>query len=212
MKPKQPTSADFARVFGEKTPQPILSLKKFAVLALLTQATPEELHFVLTKRAAHVRQPGDICFPGGHQEPNETLRQTALRETEEELGIPAQKIQILGKSNFMLTAYGALIQPYIGIVEYHDFCQLHFQTEEVAEVFTVPLSFFQTQQPEVHYMHWKADMSVPFPYERIENGKNYRFREYRVPELFYHYHGYTIWGLTAQIIENIMQEVTICST
>ena len=94
---EKPTTADFRQTFGAKEPQPILKLKKFGIMALLTEKN-NELHFVLTKRAAHVRQPGDICFPGGHQEKGENLKQTALRETEEEIGIPAEQIQILGKS------------------------------------------------------------------------------------------------------------------
>ena len=60
------TTADFRQTFGAKEPQPILKLKKFGIMALLTEKN-NELHFVLTKRAAHVRQHGDICFPGGQK-------------------------------------------------------------------------------------------------------------------------------------------------
>lgn len=199
-----PTTDDIIRVFGKHTPKPILPLKKFAVLVLLTEKNGE-LHFILTKRAPNVRQPGDICFPGGHQEEGESFQETALRETEEELGIPAASIRILGKTDFMLTAYGGIIQPYIGFVSYKHYCVLTYQKEEVAEVFTVPMRALLTQEPEVYDMYWKADMSVPFPYDRIENGKAYGFRENRVPELFYTYENRTIWGLTAQIIAHIAQ-------
>ena len=203
---QKPTAADFISVFSEKQPQPILKLQSFGILALLTEIKGE-LCFVLTKRAAGVRQPGDICFPGGHQEEGESLRQTALRETEEELGIPKEQIQILGKSNFMLTVYGGLIQPYIGFVPNLAPDTLPYAKDEVAEVFTIPLSFFLENIPEVHYMYWRADMSVAFPYDRIENGKEYPFRKCKVPELFYTYKDRTIWGLTAQIIENIVKEL-----
>ena len=64
----------------------------------------------------------------------------------------------------MLTVYGALIQPYIGFVSYEHYKNVTCQKEEVAEVFTVPISFFMEQKPEVHYMYWRADMTVPFPY------------------------------------------------
>ncbi len=200
----QPTTDEFIRIFGKHIPKPILPLKKFAVLVLLTEKDGE-LHYVLTKRAANVRQPGDICFPGGHQEEGETFEDTALRETEEELGIPAASIRILGKTDFMLTAYGGIIQPYIGFVSYKHYCVLTYQKEEVAEVFTIPLRVFLSQEPEVHDMYWKADMNVPFPYERIENGKEYKFRQNRIPQLFYTYENRTIWGLTAQIISHITQ-------
>ena len=53
-------------------------------------------------------------------------------------------------------------------------------------------------------MYWRADMTVPFPYERIENGKDYGFRDYKVPELFYNYEGKTIWGLTAQSLTTLL--------
>lgn len=202
----QPSAEDFRSVFGEKQPEPILKLRNFGILALMTEIDGI-LHFVLTKRAAHVRQPGDICFPGGHQETGENLKQTALRETEEELGIPAEKIQILGRGNFMLTVYGGLVQPYIGLVSQEDFRRLRCQKEEVAEVFTVPVSFFLEHTPEVHYMYWHADMSVDFPYDRIENGRAYPFSSCKIPELFYFYEGRTIWGLTAQIIESIVKEL-----
>ena len=70
---EKPTTSDFRQTFGAKEPQPILQLKKFGIMALLTEKN-NELHFVLTKSAAHVRQPGDICFPGGHQEKGENLK------------------------------------------------------------------------------------------------------------------------------------------
>lgn len=203
---QKPTTADFISAFHDKQPQPILKLQNFGILALLTEIRGE-LCFVLTKRAAGVRQPGDICFPGGHQEQGETLQQTALRETEEELGISKEHIQILGKSDFMLTVYGGLIQPYIGFIPNLSIESLPYAKDEVAEVFTVPLSFFLENTPEIHYMYWQADVSVTFPYDRIEKGREYPFRKCKVPELFYTYEDRTIWGLTAQIIESIVKEL-----
>ena len=54
-------------VFSAHEAAPIWKLRHFAVLALLTEIGGE-LHFILTKRAAGVNQPGDVCFPGGHRE------------------------------------------------------------------------------------------------------------------------------------------------
>ena len=97
-------------VFSSHEAAPIWKLRHFAVLALLTEIGGE-LHFILTKRAAGVNQPGDVCFPGGHREQGETLVETALRETEEEIGISQKDIRLLGKSDFMLTIYRGMIQP-----------------------------------------------------------------------------------------------------
>ena len=102
-------------VFSAHEAAPIWKLRHFAVLALLTEIGGE-LHFILTKRAAGVNQPGDVCFPGGHREQGETLVETALRETEEEIGISQKDIRLLGKSDFMLTIYRGMIQPYIAYI------------------------------------------------------------------------------------------------
>ena len=102
-------------VFSSHEAAPIWKLRHFAVLALLTEIGGE-LHFILTKRAAGVNQPGDVCFPGGHREQGETLVETALRETEEEIGISQKDIRLLGKSDFMLTIYRGMIQPYIAYI------------------------------------------------------------------------------------------------
>ncbi|MBR4016083.1 MAG: CoA pyrophosphatase [Anaerotignum sp.] len=197
-----------ASVFSGRPAKPILRLRHFAVLALFTEID-EELHLVLNKRAAGVLQPGDICFPGGHREDHETLEETALRETEEELGILRQEIQILGKSDYMLTVYRGLIQPFLGYVPYDTFLQARPNPMEVDKIFTVPLSFFLETTPESFDMVWKAVEVSDFPYERIEGGKNYPFRKSVFPELFYEYDGYTIWGLTAQIIQNIVETLKI---
>ena len=101
-------------IFSEHKEEPIWKLRFFAIMPLLTEIDGE-LHFILNKRAAGVNQPGDVCFPGGHQEKGESLQETALRETEEEIGIPRESIQVLGKSDFVLTIYRGMIQPFVGL-------------------------------------------------------------------------------------------------
>ena len=193
-----------AASFAAHRPRPILRLRHFAILALLTEIDGE-LHFILNKRAKGIHQPGDVCFPGGHREENETLEETALRETEEEIGIPRGQIQLLGKSDYMLTVYRGMIQPFIGYVSQEKFAAAKPNPMELDEVFTVPLSFFLETEPENHPMTWKAVEVPEFPYERIEGGKDYPFSKSVFPELFYEYSGHTIWGFTAQVIQNIME-------
>ena len=190
-------------IFAEHKEEPIWKLRFFAIMPLLTEIDGE-LHFILNKRAAGVNQPGDICFPGGHQEKGETLQETALRETEEEIGIPRDKIQVLGKSDFMLTVYRGMIQPFVGFVPYEIFKNAKPNPEEVELIFTVPLKFFLETEPDKHDTVWKVIESETFPYHRIEGGKNYPFSKGKTTQLFYEYDGYTIWGFTAQVIRNIV--------
>ncbi|MBR6543427.1 MAG: CoA pyrophosphatase [Anaerotignum sp.] len=190
-------------IFAEHKEEPIWKLRFFAIMPLLTEIDGE-LHFILNKRAAGVNQPGDICFPGGHQEKGETLQETALRETEEEIGIPRDKIQVLGKSDFMLTVYRGMIQPFVGFVPYEIFKDAKPNPEEVELIFTVPLKFFLETEPDKHDTVWKVIESETFPYHRIEGGKNYPFSKGKTTQLFYEYDGHTIWGFTAQVIRNIV--------
>lgn len=192
-----------SNTFKDHKAEPIFKLRRFAVLALITEKNGE-LCFVLNKRALGVRQPGDICFPGGHHEAGERLEQTALRETEEELGIPQSEISILGKSDYMLTIYQGVIQPFLGYVCYDVLRSSCPNSQEVAQIFTVPISFFMETPPEIHDMIWESVKLDTFPYHRIEGGKDYPFSKHHIPELFYEYKGHTIWGFTAQVIQNII--------
>lgn len=191
-------------VFSAHQAEPVWHLRYFAVLALLTEIDGK-LHFVLNKRASGVNQPGDVCFPGGHQEKGESLRETALRETEEEMGIQRQDIRLLGKSDFMLTIYRGMIQPFIGYVPYEIYRSARPNPMEVDEIFTVPLSYFLETEPEKYDTVWKVTEAPDFPYDRIEGGKNYPFSKGKVTQLFYSYQGHTIWGFTAQVIQNIVE-------
>ncbi len=202
--------AKVTSVFSSHQAEPIWKLRYFAILAMLTEINGE-LHFILNKRASGVNQPGDICFPGGHQEKGESLKETALRETEEEIGILKEDIQIIGKSDFMLTVYRGMIQPFIGYVPYDVYKNARPNPMEVEEIFTVPLKFFMETEPEKHDTIWKVIESETFPYHRIEGGKNYPFSKGKTTQLFYEYDGHTIWGFTAQVIRNIIDILNTAS-
>ena len=75
----------------------------------------------------------------------------------------------------------------------------------VDEIFTVPLKFFMETTPEKHDTVWKVVESEDFPYDKIEGGKNYPFSKGKTTQLFYEYDGHTIWGFTAQVIQNIIE-------
>ena len=199
--------ANIEQHFQDRVPKPISKLRYYSVLALLTEKNGE-LCFVLNKRAPNIHQPGDICFPGGRQELGECLKETALRETWEELGIPKEKINLFGKSDYLITLYGAMIQPFLGFVCYEDLRNSSINSDEVAEVFTVPLSYFINTPPEAHDLHWTPESSDTFPYERIQGGEAYPFSSRRVSQLFYSYKNHTIWGFTAQVIKNITDLIT----
>lgn len=86
MKQPIPSVQTIKTILENRIPQPIMQHIPSSVMLLLF-SIENELHLLFTKRAEHLaHQPGDISFPGGRKEKNETPLETALRETQEELG------------------------------------------------------------------------------------------------------------------------------
>ena len=87
----------------------------FVSAVLLPILEIEEQKSILFEiRSEHLdRQPGEICFPGGKVEEGETPRETAVRETSEELGISPGSIDILGPLDILVAPLGTVIYPYI---------------------------------------------------------------------------------------------------
>ncbi|RYM00005.1 CoA pyrophosphatase [Sporolactobacillus sp. THM7-7] len=148
-------------------------------------------------------QPGDVCFPGGRREKSDaTLRETAIRETCEELGISEETIRIIGRLGTCIAPSGLFIYPFVGVLKENT--PLHPHPNEVDEIFTVPLPWLMKQIPEKHTLTLTTDPVQDFPFDRIVSGKNYPFRGRKIIETFYDYNGRTIWGLTAYILEHFV--------
>lgn len=102
---------------------------------------PEGLTMLLTQRSADLPDhPGQISFPGGRVEPEDaTLAHTALREATEEIGLPAERVAIIGELATYETVTGFRVTPIVGWVE-PPFA-ITPDPIEVADVFEVPLAF-----------------------------------------------------------------------
>jgi len=143
-------------------------------------------HLLLTLRTKEVEtHKGQISFPGGMRERDESLEQTALRETFEEIGIESDRIRILGRYHDYLSTTDYLVTPFVGHIEGP--FKLVPQVREVAEVLEVPFQIFR-------------DASRLRVEHRIRRGKAIDF-------YFYSYGPHQIWGLTARIIREFLEEV-----
>lgn len=119
---------------------PILPLKPAAVLVPLIER-PDEITVLFTQRTAHLaHHAGQVSFPGGHIEPQDGGPiETALRETEEEVGLDRHHVQIIGRLDTYVTRTGFVVTPVVGLVSPP--FTLRPDPYEVAEIFEVPLSF-----------------------------------------------------------------------
>lgn len=159
-------------------------LRPAAVLVGLVER-PDAIGVLLTRRTEHLEHhPGQISFPGGHIEASdETPVAAALRETCEEIGLPAARVEVLGRLDDYVTRTGFHITPVVGVVRPP--LELTPDPHEVDEVFEVPLGFFL--DPANHHRH-----------QRIYEGATRNF--YAMP-----YKDYYIWGATAGMLMDLYQ-------
>jgi 8-oxo-dGTP pyrophosphatase MutT (NUDIX family) len=146
----------------------------------------EEYHLLFTRRTERLAtHSGEVAFPGGLRDAgDESLLRTALREAEEEIGLRQGDVQVLGPLDDLRTrSTNYIVTPFVGLVS-HPYPYRPDPTE-VAEIFSVPLSFLQDRQNLNHEL-W------------IHNGEE-------IPVVTYRYQGYRIWGATQRITENLLE-------
>jgi 8-oxo-dGTP pyrophosphatase MutT (NUDIX family) len=150
----------------------------------------EECYLVLTKRSQYVEHhKGEISFPGGAKEKEDvSLSETALRETEEEIGLCFNKVEILGKLDDTKTlGSNFVISPFVGWFEYPcSFCMNPLETEELLEI---PLNFFLKKKN-----YWKSS---------FEDGGR------KLEGHFYQWENNIIWGATARILYNFCEKLLV---
>lgn len=172
--------------------------KKAAVCIPLIKNQNGEYEILFEIRSSKLsHQPGDICLPGGMVEEGETQREGAMRELKEELLLRKEQIRFLGDADKLYTGSNMLLTSHVAeVLEY----QGDFQTDEVADVFFVPLKFFQETKPDCYVIEANVQPGDDFPYELILKGREYRWRKRKEEIYFYQYEGHVIWGMTAKII------------
>jgi 8-oxo-dGTP pyrophosphatase MutT (NUDIX family) len=146
-------------------------------------------HIILTLRAKNMRHHGgEGAFPGGMwEEGDRTLIDTALRECEEEISIPASNISILGGLNSAPTRRLTLVRPVVGVVK--SMAGLMANPGEIADIFTVPVDFFNNDQ--------RIRTDIFTRSEQIDKSDSFWAPAYQ-------YQQYEIWGFTASVIVQLV--------
>lgn len=159
-----------------------------------------EYSLLFEVRASDLKtQPGEVCFPGGGMEKDESPRQTAIRETMEELLVREDQIEIIGKLDPTATPSNAPLWSYIAVL--HDY-QGTWSADEVDHVFEVPLKFFMETEPRHELVDLRQVPGEDFPYELIPGGRSYGWRMKKHEILFYPTEP-VIWGMTARVVYHL---------
>lgn len=143
-----------------------------------------EPELILTLRSSDLdAHPGEVALPGGrHDEEDETLLQTALRETHEEIGLAPKNVKIIGELRPFISKFGLVVSPFVGLIESK--IELVANPDELETIFSVPIN-------------WLLDDPRTATNVIERNGETHSYPEY-------HYQGHRIWGLTAIILKELM--------
>jgi 8-oxo-dGTP pyrophosphatase MutT (NUDIX family) len=163
---------------GDPTPAAVL-------VAIIDRAEPT---VILTERPKTMRKhPGQISFPGGRIEPGEDPVAAALREAEEEIGLPPAAVEVIGVADRYRTITGFEVTPVVGVVP--PGLDLRPHPGEVADMFEAPLRYLlDPARQAVRTVEWRG-----------------RERSYYEIE----WEGRRIWGATAAMIVNLSRRLEL---
>ncbi|WP_018998356.1 NUDIX hydrolase [Hirschia maritima] len=177
----EPLETETPFVPGDGSGLPIRKLRPAAVLFGLIDRG-EDFGVVFTQRPQTMKaHAGQIALPGGKLEQEESVAQAAVREAEEEIGIPRDQVELIGQAEPYRTLSGFCVSLMVGVLP-NDFVPKPCE-HEVDDVFETPLSFLM--RPENHQVH------------EVEWGGALR-RYYAMP-----HNNRNIWGVTAGMIKSL---------
>jgi 8-oxo-dGTP pyrophosphatase MutT (NUDIX family) len=158
-----------------------------AVLLLLYEKDGEPF-IVLTRRTEDVEHhKGETSFPGGTFDPQDgDLLTTALRETEEEIGVRQEDVQVLGRLDDIVTITSFGVSPFVGVLSTSSY-PFALNAHEVAELVEVPLRYLMDER-------------------NLEQGVG-RLADRWWPILSYRYGDHRIWGATARILKGFFDHL-----
>ena len=137
------TISEFEQEFMGHVPEIMGAKAHYAVLVPLVEWRGEVQVLFEVRADTLERQPGEVCFPGGHMEPGESPTECAFRETWEELGIPASAIRPIARLDDVYMPRGDLMHPVMAQVETGAVVHMTASADEVKETFLVPADFFR---------------------------------------------------------------------
>ena len=172
-----------------------------------------EFHILFEERNANIRQGSEICFPGGKVDNSIdcTFLDSAVRETVEELGIDRENIEVIGCFNTLTSHMGVIVNTFIAEIKVSSINDLKLAPNEVARVFTLPVSYFKENPPQIYKIRIEAkpsyidedgneivtfpckELGLPERYLKPWGNNNHRVVVYQTGKG-------VIWGMTAKVV------------
>jgi len=178
---------DFDRVTAHD-PVTVEGEEREAAIVVPVVTRTDEARILFTKRADHLSDhPGQMAFPGGGREPEDAdLLATALREADEEIGLPPNAVRVVGRLDDIRTITRYSVRPFVGRIPDREYLP---SDAEVAEVVTLSVS----------------ELTDLDNYES-EHRDHPHYGEVRLH--FFYVDGYTVWGATAQMLVQLLELTT----
>jgi 8-oxo-dGTP pyrophosphatase MutT (NUDIX family) len=179
-----------------------------------------EYCFLFQKRAANIRQGGEISFPGGEFEPgrDQSCRDAAVREAVEELGIGEERISVRGRLDTYISPRGITVDAFLALLDIQSLEELSPDQSEVERVFLLPVSMFERAEPEVYNLKLEIhpysedpegrrtdelpveELGLPKRYASTWSGQEHRVMLYKTPEAI-------VWGITAELVHEVIRRL-----
>lgn len=153
-----------------------------SVIALFMFNEETELLFIQKADKPGYPWANQMAFPGGHKDKNDrSTKDTALRELREEMDIRSENVEVIGSLGHFQTINSKDIEAWVGIWNKKD--RILFDTEEISEVFRIPLKHLIKLHKELGYAGQYGNiMTLKYPYEDV-----------------------LIWGVTAKIVHHLLE-------
>ena len=176
---------------GPKFTKPLEYMKKKAIpsaVLILLFPNSNTFNFILTLRSKKVEtHKGQISLPGGAQEQNESLEKTALRETEEEIGVSPETVELIGRLSTLYVPFSGFdIHPYVGWAT--EMPEINISVEEVDKIISVPVTeLIDSNNLRIKNTSLRG-IPVKMPYFNLKNE--------------------IVWGATSMILSEFKQLIT----
>lgn len=177
---------------SDRPSPPDTNLRPAAVLLpLIHDGEQWHLQFIRRARSERDRHSGQVAFPGGaHESQDSSMQDTALREAHEEIGLPATSVSIVAQLRDYTTISHYVVTPFVGVVEKPFVPQL--QLDEVARTFSIPVDWLRVRSNFT--LRAREDMDP-------ESARKH-------PVIVYEpYDGEVLWGASARMAINCLHAI-----